>query len=134
MTDSYNQESINLVSASPSTTNASGLTLLEGHIVVQSPLLDDAVVLTALVQQLNILGVIGIGGVDGDQVYFSASCPFNVLIAGAVTRGDFIQSSAVAGVGESGLAEPGAFAIAIESNADVGTKLVRCRSVRTELF
>ena len=134
MTDSYNQESINLASAGTPTTNASGGTLLEGHIVAQSALVADAVTLTTLVQQTDVIGIIGIGAADGEQVYFSASSPFNVLVTGLVTLGAFIQASATPGVGEVGIPAQGSFAIAIEASADPGTKLVRCRNVRAELF
>lgn len=133
MTDSYNQTNINQPAPSTST-NASGATMVEGQIVAQSPATDDAVVLSSAASQVDIIGVVSVGADDGELITLSSSCVFNVLVIGAVTRGDLIESSATAGIGQVTGAFPGVFAIAIESNADAGQKLVRCRWIRAEAF
>lgn len=133
MTDSYQQKNIN--QPPPNTTlNASGGSIVEGNILAQSPATDNAAVLTSGSEQIDIIGVASVGGDDGSVIEMASSCPFNVLITGAIVRGDFVLSSAVAGIGESGVADPGVFAIAIESNGDTGVKLVACRSARAEVF
>ena len=133
MTDSYNQGNIN-APAPNLTTNGEGAAMVEGNVVAQSAAADDTVILTTAVGQINVVGVVEVGADDGEPVALaSASYPFNVLVTGAVVRGNFIEASGIAGIGIVGTAV-GVFAIAIESNADVGVKLVRCRPIRSELF
>lgn len=133
MTDSHNQNSIN-IPAPNTTTNGEGIAMVEGNIVAQSAVTDDTAVLTRVLGQTNIIGVVSVGANDGALITLApAACAFSVLITGAVDRSDFIEASATNGVGIVG-AGVGVFAIAIESNADVGTKLVRCRATRSELF
>ena len=134
MTDSYNQQDINLVPPPTGALNSSGGALAIGTIVAQDPATDDAVVPTTLANQEDVLGVVRVGGADGERISLATVGPFEVLMTGVVIRGDFISASAIAGVGIVAAAVPGVFAIAIESNAAVGTRLVRCRWVRAELF
>ena len=136
MTDSYNQQNINTVPPPSGTFNGSGAVLTEGQIVVQSPTTNNAVILSTGLAQIDVLGVVRQGGEDGGEIELATTGPFNMLVTGAVTRGDFIAASGAAGVGIStgGAGAVGDFAIAVESNPAVGTKLVQCRFKRAEVF
>jgi len=85
---------------------------------------------------LAVLGVASETASAGSQTCMAVGGEFQVLVTGAVTMGDFLASSATAGIAEStGVAGfPGDFAVAMNTDAAVGTKLVWARYKKAEVF
>ena len=73
---------------------------------------------------------------QGSIVKLSVGGEFQVLVTGTVTRSDFLASSNTPGVAESTgtSGAEGDFAIAMESSADAGVKLVWARFKKCEVY
>ena len=91
---------------------------------------------TTAADDIAVLGVAADAALSGRQVCVVVGGEFQILVTGAVTRGDFLSSSATAGVatstGTGG--QPGDFAIAMVTDAGVGTRLIWARFKKAEVF
>ena len=114
----------------------SGVDVGRGAVLVPSTSADRQVILSPGAVVIDVVGVSAQTGSSGNEVCMAVGGEFQVQVAGAVTRGDFLASSATPGVAEStGTGgNVGDFAIAMNSDSNVGTKLVWARFKKAEVF
>ena len=112
----------------------SGAAVSRGSVLVPSTSVDRQVILSPGAAALDVVGVAVDSAASGSEICMAVGGEFQVLVTGAVTRGDFLASDAIAGVAEStGTGgSVGDFAIATNSNATVGIKLVWARFKKVE--
>ncbi len=106
--------------------NDSGSTITQGLVVVADPNSNYSIKLSSAASQTNVLGV-AIEEIQNGYWGNIAFCGrFNIIVAGTVNRGDFLETSETPGVAQSQgqTASKGAFAIALEGNSGgVGTSV-----------
>lgn len=103
-----------------------------GDVLMADSSNDRQVEKTASTNEVIIVGVATEDGAAGSRIKIAVSGVFQVKVIGAVTRGDLLTSSGTDGVAEAVGDSPGNFAIAMNSDADTGIKLVWARYTRAE--
>lgn len=108
-----------------------------GAVLRPSTSADRQVVQTTSDDDITVIGVASEAASSGDSVCMAAGGEFRVLVTGAVTRGDALASAAASTGAARSVGTPsdsGAFAIAMNSDADAGVKLVYARYVKAETY
>ncbi len=108
-----------------------------GAVLRPSTVADKQVVQTLVADDITILGVAVEAAPSGNSVCMAIGGEFQVLVTGAITRGDLLSSSDTQGVAiltPGAPDQPGAFAIAMNSDANAAVKLVCARFVKAETY
>ena len=107
-----------------------------GAVLRPSTTVDRQVVQTTGPADEAVLGVAVESATAGSRVCMAVGGEFQVLVTGAVTRADFLASSATVGVAVSTGTDgsEGDFAIATNSDASGAVKLVFARFKKAEVF
>ena len=137
MTEQYLPKGIN-VQVDPDDTgiNVSGALIQKGMVLAN----DSSTVVAGVTPSVvpfdpNLAGIALEDVPDGGAVPLKNQGQFEVLVTGAVTANDPLETSGVAGVAVvAGSFFDGTFAVALEDNADPGIKLVRARHIFAEVF
>lgn len=112
-----------------------GEALEEGDVLKVSTTVDRQVIKADSVGNEFVVGVACSDANSGATVKMAVGGEFQIKVTGAVTRGNFLKVSSTDGVAIDNTAagNPGDFAIAMNSDADTGIKLVWARFVKAEL-
>jgi len=116
---------------------AAGEAIPLGAVLRQSAAADKQVVQTTAADDITVIGVALNSAASGDSVCIAVGGEFKVLVAGAITRGDLLSSSDTQGVATltpGSPDQPGAFAVAANSDANAAVKLVCARFVKSETY
>nr|QBK86121.1 MAG: hypothetical protein LCMAC101_07160 [Marseillevirus LCMAC101] len=120
-----------------STFATAGEAIPTGAVLRPSTTVDKQVVQTIVVNDRAVVGVAAKSATSGESVCMAIGGEFQVLVNGAVTRGDLLASSAVVGeavsVGVIPASNFGVFAVATNSNANTAVKLVCARFTKAEV-
>lgn len=113
-----------------------GVAVSKGSVLVPSTSVDRQVILSPGSAVEDVIGVSAQAGLVGSEICMIIGGEFQVQVTGAVTRGDFLSTSATLGVAESTGTDgsEGDFAIATNSDAVTGTKLVWARFKKAEVY
>jgi len=124
-----------VISGNICATVVTGVTVLKGAVIRPSTVTREVIQTTSSSDEA-ILGVTFAPAIAGSEVCMVIGGEFQVLVTGVVTQGDFLASSATAGVAESTGTGGGTgdFAIAMNSDTDGGTKLVYARYKKAEVY
>jgi len=119
-------------------TNATaGEDIPKGACLRQSLTVDREMVQTTTAgDDISVLGVAVERAVSGSQVCIAVGGEFQVLVEGAVNRGDFLSTSLTAGVatstGTGG--QQGDFAVCLVTDSSTAVRLVPARFKKAEIF
>jgi len=106
-------------------TNARGSVLSAGDVVVVGTGADSTVTVSTTSADRTVAGVVVIGGENGETVYVATAGVVDVKVLVAVTRGQFLQQSGVAGKALGMIAfGAGAFGIAVETGSTMVKALI----------
>lgn len=113
-----------------------GENIPKGAVLRPSTTVDRTVVQTTGAADIQVLGVAAEAALAGQQVCMIIGGEFQVLVTGAVTRGNLLGSSATTGVAEdTGIdGDIGDFAITMVTDAAVVTRLIWARYKKAEVF
>ena len=106
-----------------------------GSVLRPSTTVDRQVVQTTSEFDPAVVGVATEDVSSGDSVCMAVGGEFQVLVTGAVARGELLASSTVTGVAESVGASPvevGAFSVAMNSDTTTTVKLVYARFIKSD--
>lgn len=115
---------------------AAGEAIPFGSVLRPSTAADRQVVQTTALNDLKVVGVAVNAASSGERVCMATGGEFQLLVTGAVTRGDLIAASNTTGVAVVTPDDdaPGQFAVAMNSDANTGTKLVWVRFIKAEVY
>ena len=118
--------------------NGSAITLAEGNVVVQDPVVPIDITTTTTAGSIAVTGVVKdvyAGGLVGEFVTVAIAGEHNVLYAGAVAIGEAAIADNVAGQATAtGTGQAGSFGVARESKGAPGTALLKTWIQPTERF
>lgn len=118
------------------TTSIAGENIPKGAVLKQSSTVDMRLVQTTSADDNKILGVAAEKSYSGRPMCVVNGGEFQVLVTGAVTRGDFLSSSSTTGTaystGTSG--QVGDFAISLVSDATTTPRLICARYKKSEVY
>ena len=111
-----------------------GENVTEGDVLVPSASVDRTAILSTGNEDIKVLGVACNDALSGETVDMAIGGEFQVKVTGNVARGDFLETSSTNGVAIVDTNDYASFAIAMETNAEPGIRLVKARFIKSEIY